>query len=132
MLHSRIQLFIKYLESIPPSYLSDASATSSSSLLLPGPEQTSIDYSILRSMQAMLNRLPLLIPADKVAFEREMLSEKNDVALISLLGGLNESVKEARDLGRKFAVSQPLVPKSKIPEPTTELDHREPEGTTRF
>src|SRR6266516_5718229 len=118
MLHSRIQLFIKYLEIIPPSYLSDTSATLSSPLLSPGPQQIGIDHSVLRSMQAMLNRLSLLIPADKVAFGREMLSEKNDVALISLLGELSESVKEARDLGKKFAVSQPLVPKSRTLEPT--------------
>jgi len=107
MLHARVQLFIKYLESIPPSYFSDMSATSSSPLSPPGPQQIDIDHSLLRSMQAMLNRLPLLVPADKAAFGREMRSEKNDVALISLLGGLSESVKEARDLGRKFAVSNP-------------------------
>ena len=65
-----------------------------------------IDYSILRAIQALLNRLPLVIPADKVAFEKERLEEKNDVSLVALLGGLTRSMKDMRDVGRKFAVSR--------------------------
>ena len=43
------------------------------------------------------------MPADQDAFERESLAEKNDVALISLLGSLGQSIKEAKEVGSKFA-----------------------------
>ena len=108
MLHSRIRLIQTYLTQHPPCYLTDAASTvilPSSESLSPRDTSPAIDYSILRAIQALLNRLPLVIPADKVAFERERLAEGNDVGLVALLGGLTKSVKDMRDVGRKFAVS---------------------------
>jgi COP9 signalosome complex subunit 6 len=133
MLHVRIQLIIKYLEGLPPSYLTpngaggdappDAASTTAESVpaktttaegaaaatlvglsggsasTAPPPSQT-----LLRSIQALVNRLPLLIPSTTEAFEREMLSEANDVNLVSLLNDVMQNVNELRDLGKKFHV----------------------------
>ncbi|EJT78023.1 hypothetical protein GGTG_03126 [Gaeumannomyces tritici R3-111a-1] len=131
MLHARIQLIIKYLEGLPPSYLttsdqapSDSGAATeaeaiptstastegaagataeglpvSSASPAPPPSPT-----LLRSIQALVNRIPLLIPSTTEAFEREMLSEANDVHIVSLLNDVMQSVNDLRDLGKKFHV----------------------------
>jgi COP9 signalosome complex subunit 6 len=100
MLHARINLIAVYLQKLPPSYTSGAPD---------GPEHdsenyTPVNHAVLRSIQALLNRLSLLIPADAAAFERELMSEQNDVSLVSLLSTLTNSIKEVRELGKKFAV----------------------------
>ncbi|KAL8919048.1 MAG: hypothetical protein Q9208_007014 [Pyrenodesmia sp. 3 TL-2023] len=105
MLHTRIQLLKSYLTSLPPSYLSNVSASNgdankeSSSTSPP-----TIDHSILRSIQGLVNRLPLVIPADGEAFEHESLAEKSDVSLVALLGDLTRGTKNIREMGRKFNV----------------------------
>jgi COP9 signalosome complex subunit 6 len=101
MLHSRINLIKEYLERLPPSYIKDSipeNLTDTSGEYMP------VDYQILRSIQALLTRLSLLVPADARAFERELLAEKNDVTLVSLLSDITNSVKEIREAGRKFSV----------------------------
>lgn len=65
---------------------------------------TEINHPILRSIQALLSRLPLLLPDNKQAFRRERLAEKTDVQLINLLGTIGKSLKETRELGRKFSI----------------------------
>ena len=81
---------------------SDASDTTSAAATSANAE---IDYPLLRSIQALLSRLPLLLPfGDLASFKQETLAEKSDVGLVSLLGNLGQSVKDARELGRKFAV----------------------------
>ncbi|KAI9866323.1 MAG: hypothetical protein M1813_001445 [Trichoglossum hirsutum] len=99
MLHSRIRLLNTYLSSLPPSYL-----TSSEHRDTPQSQTTEVNYKILRSIQALTNRLPLIIPADRTAFENEMLAEKNDVSLVALLGSLTRSVRDIREVGRKFSI----------------------------
>lgn len=103
MLHARIQLLKTYLQNLPPSYLksTDPSYTEATQ---PSGKHTEINHPLLRSIQALTNRLPLLKPADQGTFEQESLSEQNDVSLVSLLGSLSTSVKDARELGRKFGV----------------------------
>ena len=44
------------------------------------------------------------MPADQAAFEQESLAEKNDVSLVALLGSLNKSIKDTREMGRKFGL----------------------------
>jgi COP9 signalosome complex subunit 6 len=97
MLHSRINLITAYLENLPPSYVAGNSASANK-------EHVPVNHSIIRSIQALLNRLALLIPSDKVAFNQELLAEQNDVNLVALLSRITESIKEGRELGRKFAV----------------------------
>lgn len=103
MLHARIQLLKSYLTNLPPSYMSyppqsDPNATSES------PVHTEINHPILRSIQALLSRLPLLLPDNKKAFRQERLAEKTDVQLINLLGTIGKSLKETREMGRKFSI----------------------------
>ena len=107
MLHSRIHLLKSYLSNLPPCYLTTPPQPK------PTPKPTSetatsghaeINHPILRSIQALINRLPLLIPSDQESFEQESLAEKSDVSLVEMLGTLGRSVKDARELGAKFAV----------------------------
>jgi COP9 signalosome complex subunit 6 len=105
MLHSRIRLIQTYLAQLPTSYLTDPSSTVIPPSVLDSQDpSTEISYPVLRAIQALLNRLPLVVPADRAAFEGEMIAEKNDVSLVALLGGLNKSVKSMKDVGKKFAV----------------------------
>ena len=101
MLHSRIKLLKSYLESLPPSQLT-TTPDSTEKVQPPSPD---LDYPLLRSIQALLSRLPLLLsPHDLQNFQQETLAEKSDVELVSLLGSLGQSVNHARELGRKFSI----------------------------
>lgn len=101
MLHSRINLIALYLQNLPPSYISN---TVPEGVEANDKKYTPVNHSILRSIQALLSRLSLLIPADAAAFEQELMSEKNDVNLVSLLGTITESIKDIRETGRKFSI----------------------------
>ncbi|KAL8990488.1 MAG: hypothetical protein Q9169_008109 [Polycauliona sp. 2 TL-2023] len=105
MLHARIQLLKSYLTSLPPSYLttpSESNGTTTDETGTSGP--TEINHPILRSIQALVNRLPILIPSDGTAFEQESLSEKSDVTLVGLLGDLTRGTKNLREMGKKFGI----------------------------
>ncbi|KAL8895327.1 MAG: hypothetical protein Q9192_003704 [Flavoplaca navasiana] len=105
MLHTRIQLLRSYLTSLPPSYLtvpSESNGISTDKGATSG--QTEINHPILRSIQALVNRLPLLVPSDGAAFEEESLSEKSDVTLVELLGDITRGTKNLREMGRKFGI----------------------------
>lgn len=117
MLHSRIRLLTAYLERLPPSFV-DGGKTD--------PETMETDHTIpsltvLRQVQALVSRLDLVIPSNEAAFEKEMLHETNDVHLVELLNGIMQSVKEAREVGKKFSIVEvaklgnrpldPLVPR---------------------
>ncbi|KAL9124324.1 MAG: hypothetical protein Q9217_006333 [Psora testacea] len=109
MLHTRIKLLKSYLTSLPPSYLTASSVASNPVQTTNTARETSssadVDYPLLRSTQALLSRLPLVLPAGNLsAYKQETLAEKSDVELVSLLGSLGQSVRHARELGRKFAV----------------------------
>lgn len=116
MLHTRISLLKTYLNSLSPSYLTSTATSTDSS----GPpqqqqpqrgkeeeEEQEPNHPLLRSISALLSRLPLLsppTPAALASFTSETLAEKSDVELVSLLGTLGQSVKDARELGRKFGI----------------------------
>lgn len=101
MLHARINLIATYLQNLPPSYVSNSVVGGAET---DEKKHTPVNHSILRSIQALLGRLSLLIPADSASFEQELMSEKNDVNLVSLLSNITESIKDVREIGRKFAV----------------------------
>ncbi|KAI1342344.1 COP9 signalosome complex subunit 6 [Xylariaceae sp. FL0016] len=100
MLQNRINLLITYLKRLPPSYLSGDSTTESSG---DGP-QTTPSHPILRSIQALVSRLSLVVPSNADAYQQEMLSEANDVHLMELLNGVMQSVTEARGVGKRYGV----------------------------
>ncbi|KAI1409408.1 hypothetical protein F5Y13DRAFT_193414 [Hypoxylon sp. FL1857] len=99
MLQSRVNLLTTYLERLPPSYLSPNNATN-----LAEAQQTTPSHPILRSIQALVSRLSLLVPSDTPAYEQEMLSEANDVHLMELLDNVMQSITEARDVGKKYGI----------------------------
>lgn len=105
MLHTRIQLLRSYLTSLPASYLpAPPESNGTTSEEAPATGQAEINHPILRSIQALVHRLPLLIPSDGAAFEQESLSEKSDVTLVGLLGDLTRGTKNLREMGRKFGI----------------------------
>lgn len=101
MLQSRINLIAAYLQKLPPSYVADGVVSEAD---VESKNYASINHSILRSIQALLGRLSVLIPADSQGFEHELISEQNDVSLISLLSELTKSAHDIRETGKKFAV----------------------------
>jgi COP9 signalosome complex subunit 6 len=99
MLSRRIQLLRTYLNSLPPSYLSDPSLP-----LNPSPNEQHplpLNHSILRSISATLARINILAPPDSGAFTLEAQQEASDVQLVSLLSSITNSVSAAKELGRK-------------------------------
>lgn len=99
MLQSRVNLLTTYLQRLPPSYLSPNVTAN----LAPA-QQTTPSHTILRSIQALVNRLSLLVPSNTKAYELEMLSEANDVHLMELLNDVMQSITEARDVGKKYGI----------------------------
>lgn len=99
MLSRRISLLRTYLNSLPPSYLSDPSlppaATPTDKHSLP------INHSILRSISATLSRINILAPPDTPAFTLESQQESSDVQLIALLSAITNSVSTSKEYGRK-------------------------------
>ncbi|KAI9793660.1 MAG: hypothetical protein M1816_007555 [Peltula sp. TS41687] len=106
MLHARIQLIRAYLSNLPPSYLTeddgDISSNHDNAIMTDPPSNTEINHPVLRSIQALIHRLPILAPTNKDEFHSEMLAEKNDVFLAALLGAVGTSVMGIRETGRKF------------------------------
>jgi COP9 signalosome complex subunit 6 len=101
MLQSRLTLLTAYLQSLPPSYLSDPS------IPLNPDNASSLNQPILRSISALLARLPLLTPPDTAAFTRESEETASDVELITLLTSLTRTVQDAKELGRKWNLAEP-------------------------
>ena len=95
MLQSRLNLLQSYLGNLPPSYLTDAN-------LQVDPSNKSLNHPILRSISALLARLPLLTPPDLELYNREAQQSKSDVELITLLSSLTKTVYEVKEFGKKW------------------------------
>ena len=127
MLHTRISLLKSYLTSLPPSYLTnpalDSNGTTNGndsnnhthpatiSVTKQSPSTTAptteLNHPLLRSISSLLARLPLLTPPtpDSLAeYKSQSAAEKSDVQLVSLLGSLGRSVKDTKEMGRKFSI----------------------------
>ncbi|KAF2086492.1 hypothetical protein K490DRAFT_74436 [Saccharata proteae CBS 121410] len=102
MLRARIKLLEEYLHELPPSYLTDASISFSASTSNPP------DHEILRSIQSLVSRLPLLAPADTANFEREQAEQRADVELTNLLATITDSVADAHTLGTRHQIVEGL------------------------
>lgn len=113
MLQARIKLLITYLERLPPSYLSDNAAPTAADGT--SGAHTTPSHTILRSTQALVNRLALLVPSATAAFEQEMLSESNDVHLVSLLNDVMQSAIQIRDIGKKHHAVESAKKQSRGP-----------------
>ncbi|KAH8802816.1 hypothetical protein F5884DRAFT_485173 [Xylogone sp. PMI_703] len=96
MLKARIDLIAAYLQSVPQQTPETDDANKS----------PPVNHSMLRSIQALLSRLSLIIPPNSKGFDQELVSEQNDVALVSLLSTVTESIHEVTMVGKKFQVIQ--------------------------
>ena len=99
MLQSRLDLLRKFLQTLPPSYL-----TSQSTPLTPtSPAPEHLPH--LRNIQSLLTRLSLLTPpsTDANALEAATKAQNNDVALTQLLSMMNHDVQSLSELGKKFS-----------------------------
>ncbi|KAK5118425.1 hypothetical protein LTR62_002939 [Meristemomyces frigidus] len=118
MLNDRINLIRSYLETVPSSQLTDASSTT--------PPSETTNHPVLRSINALLSRIPLLSPPVASIPTQPTTSDSNghgtvhiqpptsqptintkealDVHLTSLLAALTRSVAEASAMGSKFHV----------------------------
>ncbi|RKF83985.1 COP9 signalosome complex subunit 6 [Golovinomyces cichoracearum] len=95
MLQARIDLIASFLKKVH---------LSKDTIELNDKENSSSHHIILRSIQALLSRLALLVPVDSAAYEQELTSQQNDVNLVSLLSSITESTKEMRDVGMKHGI----------------------------
>ncbi|KAJ5619069.1 hypothetical protein N7510_003053 [Penicillium lagena] len=101
-LESRISLIKSYVSSI-----SSADAPSSDTPNnKEGTQSTQLSHPILRNINSLLSHLSILSPQEHGPLSVDVLSQSNDVLLISLLGQLGENVKAMRELGRKSAIVQ--------------------------
>lgn len=100
MLQSRINLLATYLERLPPSYLTSDDATMATG----EGDPTIPSHTILRSIQALVNRLPLVVPSATEAYGQEMLSEANDVDVMELLDSVLQSAAEMRTIGKTYSI----------------------------
>lgn len=114
MLNQRINLIRSYLASTPESYLTHANSTT------PPPDNT--NYPLLRNINSLLSRLPLLAPPTSAqqstsqaepsiaiptsSLQQAANREQQDVHLTSLLAALTRSVSEAQSMANKFGVIQ--------------------------
>jgi len=113
MLNQRIHLIRHYLTSLPQSYLTDASTTATSP-----PPPASTNHTLLRSVNSLLSRVPLLASPTATASDSEPPQtpldnlhragekERQDVHLTSLLAAMTRSISEAQTMGAKFHVLQ--------------------------
>jgi COP9 signalosome complex subunit 6 len=99
MLSRRIRLLRTYLDTLPPSYLSNASLPVNPTT--DAQHQLPLNHSILRSISATLARINILAPPDSDAFTLESQQEASDVQLVHLLSSITNSVSAAKEFGRK-------------------------------
>ncbi|CAK7222598.1 hypothetical protein SBRCBS47491_004917 [Sporothrix bragantina] len=109
MLHARLQLLTKYLASLPEDALENSgSATEAAAAGSSTRDSAAVGVSlpILRSIQALVQRLPLVVPPPVAGvFEEEQQRQANDVNLISLLlDDMMQNISSARQVGDKFGV----------------------------
>ncbi|KAJ5345259.1 hypothetical protein N7452_003263 [Penicillium brevicompactum] len=97
-LESRISLIKSYLSSLAHSGLGLQDSEDD--------KPTKLSHPIVRDVNSLLSHLSILSPAEQSSFTTEVISQSNDVQLISLLGQLGESVKSMRELGRQTAIIQ--------------------------
>ncbi|KAG9777475.1 hypothetical protein KCU88_g4496, partial [Aureobasidium melanogenum] len=110
MLQSRISLLRGFIQSLPPSYISDQQ---SAQLTPTSPAPSHLSH--LRNIQALITRLSLLTPsssaAAKSASSAQQLAplaaasqaQSNDVALANMLAIIGQDIQALSELGRKFA-----------------------------
>lgn len=109
MLHARLQLLTKYVESLPADALSeDAKAPEETAQSTASESKTTVSLPILRSIQALVQRLPLVVPpGPEGKFEEERQREANDVDILSLLlDDMIGGISSIQTLHKKYNVME--------------------------
>lgn len=98
MLQTRISLLRQFIQSLPPSYLSNQTSSVA-------PDPSHLPH--LRNIQALLTRLSLLTPVESSSARQSLSAatqaQSNDVALASVLSLLGQDIQSLSELGRKFS-----------------------------
>lgn len=92
-LQSRISLIKSYVASVSASAAKDETSPP-------------LSHPVIRNANALLAHLSILSPDQQSGFATEVLSQSNDVLLVSVLSQVAENVKAMRELGRKTAIIQ--------------------------
>ncbi|KIW47407.1 uncharacterized protein PV06_00104 [Exophiala oligosperma] len=102
MLQSRIALMRTFIQSLPPSYLTDQE---SAAITPDSPDPAHIPH--LRNIQALITRLSLITPMDSAASSQPLAeathSQANDVAMAKLLALLGQDIQALSEFGRKYS-----------------------------
>lgn len=102
MLSGRIAKIKAFLDAQPSSYLRDATVEQED-------KAEPLEHVHLRNIQALLIRLPLLLPPTReAAFFKASQKEAAGISQLELLGCLGLSIRQAGDLGRKFAAIETM------------------------
>ena len=101
MMKSRVDLAASYLEQLPPSVLRGEGVATAGEA---SGQHTTPSHTILRQVQSMTDRLKLLEPSDLEQFNREMMSEANDVRSIAMLDEMATAISDMRDVGKKHHI----------------------------
>ncbi|EGO59771.1 hypothetical protein NEUTE1DRAFT_61495 [Neurospora tetrasperma FGSC 2508] len=124
MMKKRLDTVISYLQRLPPDYLSSGDASSQQQQQQQQtegtvqPQYTVPSNKILRQIQALVTNVQLVMSnstsgqgqgqgerdTDLGALEKELLKETNDVKLVELIADLMSSVKDMKEVGKKFHV----------------------------
>jgi COP9 signalosome complex subunit 6 len=97
MLQSRIELIRQYLLTV--------STPAEEQLAAGAPAPITPDPSLLRSILALLSRLPLVIPpSSNDTYRHDLTASQNDASIVALLNTLLKTTAQTRDLTRKFKV----------------------------
>ncbi|EFX05729.1 cop9 signalosome subunit 6 [Grosmannia clavigera kw1407] len=105
MLHARLQLLTRYLESLEVAEAAEKEGGGSEGV--PGADTgVKVSLPILRSIQALVQRLPLVVPPPVGGdYEEERQREANDVELVSLLlDDVMQNIAAVRQVSGKFSV----------------------------
>ncbi|KAJ4414304.1 COP9 signalosome complex subunit 6 [Neurospora sp. IMI 360204] len=116
MMKKRLDTVISYLQRLPPDYLPSQQTESAAEGAQP--QYTVPSNKILRQIQALVTNVQLAMSnsttsggqgqrekeTDLGALEKELLKETNDVKLVELIADLMSSVKDMKEVGKKFHV----------------------------
>jgi COP9 signalosome complex subunit 6 len=102
MLQSRISLLRGFIQTLPPSYITDQDSVA---ITPTSPDPADLPH--LRNIQALITRLSLLTPVDSASSSQPLAAasqfQSNDVALVNMLSLLGQDIQALSELGRKFA-----------------------------
>ncbi|SPO05872.1 related to cop9 (constitutive photomorphogenic), subunit 6 [Cephalotrichum gorgonifer] len=113
MLQSRIQVIHKYLDQLPASYKAGDGDAAPEAMTDADSPRAAPSNTILRQIQALVSRLDLIVPSDEKAFHEELLREKNDVHLVSLLNDVLQNTLGAEAINQKVRIIEGAKHRSK-------------------